>query len=162
MLVPVNGEARVVEEVSCHLFAVGHLPYRVDQVDAVIAAGVADLFASLRGRWGCGCGRRPIRPGRERRVAAQPNLSGVERTTSVSRHHSGVSLYGVYDMVGNVWEWLATATTPGRYELRGSAFTSPLFRGAPAISNDANETMHDDDTGFRCVATPKQTEPRKR
>jgi formylglycine-generating enzyme required for sulfatase activity len=56
-------------------------------------------------------------------------------------------------MVGNVWEWLATSTTPGRYELRGSAFTSPLFRGVPAARNDANETMCDDDTGFRCVAT---------
>ncbi|MFD6231082.1 hypothetical protein ACFWFZ_30095 [Streptomyces sp. NPDC060232] len=60
-------------------------------------------------------------------------------------------------MVGNVWEWPATANSPGRYELRGSAFTSPLFRGAPAIPNDANENMHDDDTGFRCVATPETT-----
>jgi formylglycine-generating enzyme required for sulfatase activity len=65
-------------------------------------------------------------------------------------------------MVGNVWEWLATPTAPGRHELRGSAFTSPLFRGAPAVSNDASETMHDDDTGFRCVATPEQMRPGKR
>ncbi|MGV9568714.1 SUMF1/EgtB/PvdO family nonheme iron enzyme [Streptomyces nigra] len=88
--------------------------------------------------------------------------TGVERTTSVSRYHSGVSPYGVYDMVGNVWEWLATPTAPGRYELRGSAFTSPLFRGVPAVPNDADDTMHDDDTGFRCVATPEQMAPRKR
>ncbi|WP_246460713.1 SUMF1/EgtB/PvdO family nonheme iron enzyme [Streptomyces himalayensis] len=88
--------------------------------------------------------------------------TGVEHTTSVSRYHSGVSPYGVYDMVGNVWEWLATPTTPGRYELRGSAFTSPLFRGVPAVPNDANDTMHDDDTGFRCVATPDQMTSRKR
>ncbi|MEU8350318.1 SUMF1/EgtB/PvdO family nonheme iron enzyme [Streptomyces sp. NPDC048845] len=82
--------------------------------------------------------------------------TGAERTTSVSRYHSGVSPYGVYDMVGNVWEWLATPTAPGRYELRGSAFTSPLFRGVPAVPNDADDTMHDDDTGFRCVASPEQ------
>ncbi|MGI5436453.1 SUMF1/EgtB/PvdO family nonheme iron enzyme [Streptomyces shenzhenensis] len=86
----------------------------------------------------------------------------MERTTSVSRYHSGVSPYGVYDMVGNVWEWLATPTEPGRYELRGSAFTSPLFRGVPAVPNDADDTMHDDDTGFRCVATPGQMVPRKK
>jgi formylglycine-generating enzyme required for sulfatase activity len=62
-------------------------------------------------------------------------------------------------MVGNVWEWLATPTTPGRYELRGSAFTSPLFRGVPAIPNDADQTMRDDDTGFRCAATIEQVRP---
>ncbi|MFE4414168.1 SUMF1/EgtB/PvdO family nonheme iron enzyme [Streptomyces sp. NPDC056821] len=100
----------------------------------------------------------------DQKTAAKCNVreAGVEHTTSVSRYHSGVSPYEVYDMVGNVWEWLATAATRGRYELRGSAFTSPLFRGAHAISNDANEMMHDDDTGFRCVATPEQMEPRKR
>ncbi|MDX3641714.1 hypothetical protein [Streptomyces sp. MB09-02B] len=64
--------------------------------------------------------------------------------------------------LGNAWEWLATPTTPGRYELRGSAFTSPLFRGVPAIVNDASDMMHDDDTGFRCVATPEQMATRKR
>jgi formylglycine-generating enzyme required for sulfatase activity len=101
-------------------------------------------------------------PWGDQKTAAKCNVreTGVERTTSVSRYHSGVSPYGVYDMVGNVWEWLATVTTPGRYELRGSAFTSPLFRGVPAIPNDANDTMHDDDTGFRCVATPEQMTPK--
>ncbi|MYR43920.1 SUMF1/EgtB/PvdO family nonheme iron enzyme [Streptomyces sp. SID5910] len=102
-------------------------------------------------------------PWGDQKTAAKCNVreTGVERTTSVSRYHSGVSPYGVYDMVGNVWEWLATPTTPGRYELRGSAFTSPLFRGVPAVPNDADETMHDDDTGFRCVATPEQMRSRK-
>ncbi|MBT2511703.1 SUMF1/EgtB/PvdO family nonheme iron enzyme [Streptomyces sp. ISL-98] len=102
-------------------------------------------------------------PWGDQKTAAKCNVreTGVEVTTSVSRYHRGVSPYGVYDMVGNVWEWLATPTTPGRYELRGSAFTSPLFRGAPAAANDANDTMHDDDTGFRCAATPEQMAPRK-
>ncbi|MFJ4632076.1 SUMF1/EgtB/PvdO family nonheme iron enzyme [Streptomyces sp. NPDC088847] len=39
----------------------------------------------------------------------------MEGTTSVSRYHSGVSPYEVYDMVGNEWEWLATPTRSGRY-----------------------------------------------
>ncbi|WP_432021317.1 formylglycine-generating enzyme family protein, partial [Streptomyces sp. 1222.5] len=86
-------------------------------------------------------------PWGDQKTAAKCNVreTGVERTTSVSRYHSGVSPYGVYDMVGNVWEWLATETTPTRYELRGSAFTSPLFRGAPAVSNDASASTQDDD-----------------
>ncbi|WP_405638338.1 formylglycine-generating enzyme family protein [Streptomyces sp. NBC_00056] len=95
-----------------------------------------------------------LSPWGDQKTAAKCNVreTGVEVTTSVSRYHSGVSPYGVYDMVGNVWEWLSTPTAPGRYELRGSAFTSPLFRGLPSLANDSDELMRDDDTGFRCVA----------
>ncbi|MGI9001017.1 MAG: SUMF1/EgtB/PvdO family nonheme iron enzyme [Pseudonocardia sp.] len=77
----------------------------------------------------------------------------VRSTTPVSRYHSGVSPYGVYDMCGNTWEWCATETDPGRYELKGSAFTSPFFRAAPSTFNDAFAGMSDDDTSFRCVTS---------
>ncbi|TQN32637.1 formylglycine-generating enzyme required for sulfatase activity [Haloactinospora alba] len=80
----------------------------------------------------------------------------IRSTTPVDRYHSGVSPYGIYDMCGNVWEWCATESTPGRYELKGSAFTSPFFRVEPATFNDASSEMLDDDTGFRCV-TPVET-----
>jgi hypothetical protein len=39
-----------------------------------------------------------------------------------------------------------------RYELKGSAFTSPFDRAAPALKNTAAATMQDNDTGFRCVS----------
>ena len=55
-------------------------------------------------------------------------------------------------MAGNVWEWCRTETGPGRFVLKGSAFTSPLSMAAGAAVNDASETMLDDDTGFRCVS----------
>lgn len=99
-----------------------------------------------------------IYPWGDQKTAAKCNVreTGIESTTSVSRYHSGVSPYGVYDMVGNVWEWCSTPTRPGRYELKGSAFTSPLFRGVPSAFNDADDFMQDDDTGFRCVASPEQ------
>ncbi len=99
-----------------------------------------------------------VYPWGNQKTAAKCNVreTGIDRTTSVSRYHSGVSPYGVYDMVGNVWEWLSTPETPGRYELKGSAFTSPLFRGAPSSFNAADDFMQDDDTGFRCVASPDQ------
>lgn len=74
-------------------------------------------------------------------------------TTPVDRYHSGVSPHGVYDLCGNVWEWCRTETEPGRHELKGSAFTSSFTRAAPSAFNDADATMRDDDTGFRCVAS---------
>ncbi len=78
--------------------------------------------------------------------------TGVGRTTPVSLYRSGVSPYGVYDLAGNVWEWCRTATQPGRFVLKGSAYTSPFDMAAGWATNDAAAEMLDDDTGFRCVS----------
>ncbi|MGA5134411.1 formylglycine-generating enzyme family protein [Streptomyces olivoreticuli] len=91
-------------------------------------------------------------------TAAKANTAeaAIDATTSVSRYQSGVSPYGVFDMCGNVWEWCSTEEEPGngRYRLKGSAFTSPFESAAPFLQNAADATMKDNDTGFRCVATP--------
>lgn len=79
--------------------------------------------------------------------------SGIGATTPVSRYHSGVSPYGVYDLCGNAWEWTSTPTAQGRYELKAGAFTSPFARATPSSFNDAATTMLDDDTGFRCCVS---------
>jgi formylglycine-generating enzyme required for sulfatase activity len=101
--------------------------------------------------------RGDIYPWGSQRTPAKCNCRehGIGSTTPVDRYASGVSPYGVYDMCGNAWEWCSTETTPGRYELKGSAFTSPFLRCAPSMFNDASAAMLDDDTSFRCVAYVK-------
>jgi len=102
--------------------------------------------------------RGDIYPWGSQMTAAKCNVreSGISTTTPVDRYHSGASPYGIYDMCGNVWEWLGTQSAPGRYELKGSAFTSPFTRSMPSLFNDASSEMLDDDTGFRCI-TPAET-----
>lgn len=100
--------------------------------------------------------RGNIYPWGDQATPAKTNVreNGVGATTPVGTYQTGISPYGVWDLCGNVWEWTCSQSTPGRYQLRGGSWTSPFSRVTPSAFNDADaETMRDDDTGFRCVAS---------
>lgn len=91
-------------------------------------------------------------------------------TTSVSSYEKGMSVYGVYDMAGNVYEWVSSLYMPypynsidGREDLNAAG--ERVVRGGSWINSDsdnevrssrrqrANPTISSDNIGFRCVRT---------
>jgi formylglycine-generating enzyme required for sulfatase activity len=75
---------------------------------------------------------------------------------AVGQYPSGASPYGVLDLGGNVWEWVADKydDEPGRRVVRGGSCCS-YFVGPRAANRNAWAPDHrDGDLGFRC-AGPK-------
>jgi formylglycine-generating enzyme required for sulfatase activity len=71
----------------------------------------------------------------------------------VGQYPSGASPYGVLDLGGNVWEWVADKydDEPGRRVVRGGSCCS-YFVGPRAANRNAWAPEHrDGDLGFRCV-----------
>jgi formylglycine-generating enzyme required for sulfatase activity len=84
--------------------------------------------------------------------------SGLAATTPVDRYPKGASPYGVFDMVGNIWEW---TSTEARSRVIGRAGTQRALKGGSF--RETRETAHcraqiqrwpedvADDVGFRCA-----------
>jgi len=75
------------------------------------------------------------------------------RPVAVGKYPSGASPYGVLDLGGNVWEWVADKydDEPGRRVVRGGSCCS-YFVGPRAANRNAWAPEHRDaDLGFRCA-----------
>lgn len=77
--------------------------------------------------------------------------SGIGGTTPVDRYPTGVSPYGLFDAVGNIFQWTASVLEDGRRVLKSCAYDDepglcrPAFRhGRPAGSRHIL-------IGFRCL-----------
>jgi formylglycine-generating enzyme required for sulfatase activity len=99
------------------------------------------------------------------------------RTSEVDAFSDGLSPYGLYDMAGNLYEWVndwygesyykeAQSGNPagpesGTYRsIRGSSFETDFNQAESAIRHFGTQTYHSRDLGFRCVVTePKLFAP---
>jgi formylglycine-generating enzyme required for sulfatase activity len=78
------------------------------------------------------------------------------RPVEVGRYAGGASPYGVLDLGGNVWEWVADKydEDPKRRVVRGGSCCS-FFVGPRAANRNAWAPEHrDGDLGFRCAGSP--------
>jgi hypothetical protein len=67
-----------------------------------------------------------------------------------------VSAYGVYDLHGNLHEWIDATTSSGNGVFRGGFFVDAKINGAGCLYRTVAhaKTYHDYSTGFRCCADP--------
>jgi len=75
------------------------------------------------------------------------------RPVAVGQYPTGASPYGVLDLAGNVWEWVADRydQDPARRVVRGGSCCS-FFVGPRAANRNAWDPEHrDGDLGFRCA-----------
>lgn len=83
--------------------------------------------------------------------------SQIRIPTVVTRYTNGVSPFGIYDMMGNVWKWSSDISEDTNQAgihkqiIRGGSFTSPVERADPHFSYDLDPNTFHISIGFRLV-----------
>lgn len=90
----------------------------------------------------------PILPGREADLD-----DGFARTAPVGSYPAGASWAGALDMAGNVWEWVADGSDPGR-EMLGGSWASPLRQSTITSLETRPPEQQYPFVGFRCLLPP--------
>ncbi len=92
--------------------------------------------------------------------------SGKKTTTPVTQYPTGISVYSISDMAGNVWEWTADEIQPrglGRpvqekkRVLKGGAWNTPKGSAECATFTSAWPHEQFENTGFRCALSRDKT-----
>ena len=94
---------------------------------------------------------------------------GFQTTAPVGSFPAGVSPFGLFDMAGNVWEWVqdwydsyssSESSNPngpavGEYRvIRGGSWGNPGWIARTSLRNAGLPTVRWDNLGFRCAHTP--------
>ena len=80
---------------------------------------------------------------------------GPGHTTPVTRYETGISPFGLFDPVGNVFQWTATASgARGQQVVKGCAWDDEAGLCRPAFRHTRPATSRHFLIGFRCAGVP--------
>jgi len=77
--------------------------------------------------------------------------SHIYATTPVTKYATGLSLYGCYDMAGNVWEWTSSMYDSNTKVLRGGSWTDNAYDVLSAHRLNHLPSYQVRYVGFRCA-----------